>query len=156
MPSPTGGALICVRTETQICKRRSKGPAAWNPQSLAVILAFHADHSPHTMHDHQKYRCARRVAAWNPSKNLTRPLLVLSAAKPRIPGLVLLPIYNLMAHSRVDCELKDVLHTVHLFAAAFHVYGVHSFCNGLSLLWSHRCETLCFQQVDACALGPQV
>lgn len=91
-----------------------------------------------------------------PSQNLTRPLLVLTAAESRFLRLVLLPVYNLMTDNSVYCQLEDILHTTHLFAAAFHVYGVHPFRYGSSLLWSDGCQTLSFQEVNTCALGPEV
>ena len=59
-----------------------------------------------------------------------------------------------MPNSSVDRQLENLLHTLHLFAATFHVYRIHAFRNGAALLGSHGSETLRLQQIDTYALGP--
>ena len=61
-----------------------------------------------------------------------------------------------MSDGCVDRELEDFFNPFHLFAAAFHVYGVHTLGNGLSLFRRHRCKSLCPQEINACTFIAEI
>jgi len=52
--------------------------------------------------------------------------------------------------------VKDLMYTNHLFAGALHVHCTHFVRDGLALSSGHWCETLCFEEVDACALVAEI
>ena len=56
----------------------------------------------------------------------------------------------------MDRLVEDLVHADHLFAAALYICGAHASGHGSTLLRSYGCETLCFEEVDAGALSPQI
>ena len=63
---------------------------------------------------------------------------------------------DLLPHRGVDCELKDFVDALCLFAAAFDVNSSHTLRDGLALFWCNGREALSFEQVDTRALRPEV
>lgn len=61
-----------------------------------------------------------------------------------------------MAYSRIDGHVKDLMHATHLFAAAFDICGSHLLRDALALFWSYRRQALCFEEINAGALGAEI
>ena len=53
-------------------------------------------------------------------------------------------------------ERKDLVHSTHLLAAAFHVGRIHSPSHRLALLWCYGSQALGFEKLNACPLAAQV
>lgn len=56
----------------------------------------------------------------------------------------------------MNCQLKNLIHTFHLFTAALDVQCAHALCDCPALLGSDRCQTLCLEKLNASALGSKV
>lgn len=61
-----------------------------------------------------------------------------------------------MANSCVDCHIKDLVDTTHLFAAAFDIGSAHLLRYTLALLWRYGCQTLSFEEINAGALVAEI
>lgn len=67
-----------------------------------------------------------------------------------------LEISAVVGHNGQQGLLKDLVDTLHLFAAALHVPGAHLLGNGEALLGSHGRQTLRLEHVDARLLETQI
>jgi hypothetical protein len=66
-------------------------------------------------------------------------------------------LYNILTtDGDVNGSVENLVHAVHLLGRALHVLCSHLCCDGFALLLCDRGETLCLQELDACALVSEV
>lgn len=51
---------------------------------------------------------------------------------------------------------KDLVHSAHLLAAAFHVGRIHSSSHCFALLWCYRSQALGLKKLNACSFAAQI
>lgn len=70
--------------------------------------------------------------------------------------LFLLSHLDLVPYRSVHRELKHIVDTLHLFAAALYICGTHSHCNSLALVRRYGCQALCSEKINTSAFRAKV
>jgi len=101
------------------------------------------------------FTCPRFTQLGSKHRALPRSLLsqttTRATAHTSSPATIPLPLLSflfsleVLGHDGVHCQLKDIVHARHFFAAAFNIGGAHLPCNILALLLSDGRETLCLE-----------
>ena len=156
--------MCCLLSLQEHRKRKQKKENPTLRVSMAVSKRQHMqnslDRTRHPTTLRQPFQAVR-------SKNTTRPPL-LRLLRPSCPRRIdgtsatilwhLFPFLHrkLMSHSRINRHIENLMHAVHLLAAAFDIGRTHLLGDALSLLRRYRGETLGLEQVDTLAFRAQI